>query len=93
MSLSRRNPRRDTVEPAIVEALQALGWTITRVSGKGAPDILARRQGHASGLPSGLCFGFEIKAEKGRRTKAQQESQWPILRSVDDALQAVGARS
>jgi hypothetical protein len=28
--------------------------------------------------------------EKGKQTEAQQETDWPILRTVDDALRALG---
>lgn len=76
--------KRDANEKAIRKALEALGADVTPVSGKGAPDILVRWQGH--------LWGFEVKSEKGKRTDAQSETQWPILRSVDEALQAIGCK-
>ena len=82
MSLSRRNPKRDANEKAICEALEAVGATITRISGVGAPDALARYQGR--------LYAFEIKSEKGRRTVAQEVTNWPIVRSVDEAFALIG---
>lgn len=74
--------RRDIAEKPIVEALQAVGAHVTRISGKGAPDLLVRFRGR--------LYAFEVKALKGKRTDAQRETQWPIVRCVDDALAAIG---
>ncbi len=78
--------RRDANERAIVEALQAVGCDVTRVSGEGAPDLLVRRSTWAAGS----CLGLEVKGRTGTRTKAQQGSQWPIVRTIGEALLAVG---
>lgn len=75
--------RRDSVEKSIVEALRAIGADVTPVSGKGAPDLLVRFRS--------ALWGFEVKAAKGARTAAQQRTQWPVIRSVDEALKAIGA--
>ncbi len=80
--------RRDSNEKAIVEALRKLGAHVTIISGEGAPDVLVR----LASMPAGLCWGFEMKSEKGKRTTAQKVSEWPILRSVDEALNAIGIR-
>jgi hypothetical protein len=70
--------KRDANEKDIVDALRKLGAHVTMISGEGAPDILVRFLG-------GL-WAFEIKAAKGRQTVAQAETSWPVIRSVDDAL-------
>ncbi len=70
--------KRDANEKVIVDALRKLGAHVTMISGEGAPDILVRFLG-------GL-WAFEIKAAKGKRTDAQDVTEWPIVRSVDDAL-------
>ena len=75
--------RRDANEKAIVEALEAVGAHVTRISGKGAPDLLVRYRGRLQ--------AFEVKSTQGKRTAAQQETGWPIVRSVDEALVAVDA--
>lgn len=75
--------RRDLAEKPIVEALEAVGAHVTRISGKGAPDILVRYQG--------ILRAYEVKSAKGKRTAAQEQTEWPILRSVDEALRAIGA--
>jgi hypothetical protein len=77
--------RRDINEKPITQALRAVGAHVTPISGKGAPDVLVRFQGR--------LWAFEIKAEKGKQTEAQQETDWPILRTVDEALAAIGATS
>lgn len=76
-----RAHRRDANEQAIVDALVAVGAHVTRLSGKGAPDILVKFRG---------LYAFEIKTKKGKRTDAQEDSQWPIVRSVEEALYAIG---
>jgi len=84
MSLHRRNPRRDANEPAIVDALERMGFSVSRVSGAGVPDLLVGK------WPSFLRM-VEIKVEKGRYTPAQVQwrQTWrgpaPItLRSLED---------
>lgn len=84
MSLHRRNPRRDANEPAIVDALLAAGATIYRLSGKGQPDLLVRFRG--------IWTPLEVKTTTGRLTKAQAAIDWPIVRSVEDALTAIGCQ-
>jgi Holliday junction resolvase len=76
--------RRDANEPAIVRALEAIGAHVTRISGEGAPDILVRYKG--------ILVAFEVKSAKGKRTEAQTETAWPIVRSVEDVLQQMGIR-
>lgn len=73
--------KRDANEKAIVKALEAAGCHVTRVSGKGAPDLLVRYHGQ--------LWGFEVKSATGKRTGAQEHTQWPILRSIDDAFAAL----
>lgn len=74
--------RRDVNEKPIREALEAIGATVTPISGKGAPDLLVRLRGH--------LWAFEVKSAKGQQTDAQELTDWPIVRSVEDALRAVG---
>ena len=74
--------RRDQNEPAIVEALKALGAKVWRISGPGAPDLLV--------LYGGSYHCLEVKTAKGKRTAAQEVSQFPVVRDVDEALKAVG---
>lgn len=76
--------RRDLNEPAIVQALRQIGADVLQVSGKGAPDLLVRWQGKV--------FGLEVKTATGKRTEAQEDSQWPIVRSPEEAIQAVTGR-
>lgn len=80
--------KRDANEGAIVKALEAVGAHVCRLSGRGAPDLLVR-------LPSaswGRLYAFEVKSGKGVRTEAQEATGWPIVRSVAEALEAVGVR-
>jgi len=83
--LARLNPKRDANEVAIVDVLEKRGYCVTRVSGKGVPDLVVGK--------GAFMTWVEVKAEKGTYTPAQivWRSRWrgpsPItLRSVSDAL-------
>lgn len=75
--------RRDANEKPIMEACRACGAHVTQVSGKGAPDLLVRFRGR--------LYAWEVKSGTGKRTDAQEETQWPIIRTTDEALKAIGA--
>jgi hypothetical protein len=74
--------KRDANEKDIVAALRAIGADVTQVSGVGAPDLLIRFRGQ--------LWGFEVKGGKGVLTKAQQETRWPVVRSVSEAFAVIG---
>ena len=74
--------RRDANEPAIVEALRGLGCEITYLGGFGCPDLLVRS-------PRGRWVPLEVKAPKGRLQASQRAIAWPIVRSVEEAVDAV----
>ncbi len=89
----RRNPKgqvmrvgqtrkRDAAEKAIVAALRAVGAHVTPISGKGAPDLLIRFRGR--------LWAFEVKSPTGTLTEAQALSEWPIIRTVGEALATIG---
>jgi hypothetical protein len=93
--LARHNARRDQNETIIVEALEARGFHVDRISGAGIPDLIVSK----SGLMKQGCGAtrhmwlVEIKKPKGTYTPKQ--IQWrsrfqgpsPItLRTVDEAL-------
>jgi hypothetical protein len=79
--------KRDAAEGPIVDALRAVGAQVFRVSAPGAPDLFVRYRGAWSAL--------EVKTGKGRTTAAQDKAgagrEWPLVRTVDEALIAVGA--
>lgn len=77
--------KRDAGEGAIVKALEAVGATVFKVSGKGVPDLFVARRG--------AWYALEVKSKTGTLTPAQQ---WPdagvsIVRNVEQALRAIGA--
>lgn len=90
MSLHRRNPKRDAVEPLIVDALVARGFHVDRVSAPGFPDLVVSKRG-----PNGSrhVWFIEVKQPKGRytpkqitwRSKWQGPQPWTI-RTVEEAL-------
>lgn len=82
MSLHRRNARRDANEKALLADLRRCGVEVWRLSGDGLPDVLTRYKGRYE--------VFEVKTEKGRRTKKQAEIPWPIVRSFSEAAQVIG---
>jgi hypothetical protein len=82
-----RRHRRDTAEKPIVDGLRARGYVVSRVGGKGLPDIIVRQKGQRDAA----AWCFEVKTGNAERTDAQEFTQWPIVRTVEDALQAIGA--
>lgn len=81
--------KRDSNEPAIVDALRRCGAYVMAASIPGGPDLLVLWQGAVY-----LC---ECKTRHGRPTKAQiatDQQGWPIfvVRTVEDALRVLGVR-
>lgn len=90
MSIHRRAAKRDGNERLIVEALRQVGATVQQLSVKGAPDLLVGFRART--------YLLETKTNKGRLTPAQVEWRlwWSghevtVVRSVDEALRAIGA--
>lgn len=92
MSLHRRNPRRDENEPEITEALRSIGAMVEQNSAKGRPDLHVIYRGQVREI--------EVKGKNGKLTPAQKEYHAralehgyviPIVRTIDEALQAIGA--
>lgn len=92
MSLQRYAAKRDLAEPAIVAALERIGCFVERLSSHGMPDLLVGYRG--------VFRLLEVKTgkRKARGTQAAtitalQRMNLPVyvVRSVDDALQAIGA--
>ena len=63
MSIHRRATKRDANEKPIVDALEAVGAVVTRLSSDGVPDIMC--------LWRGAITLLEIKSPKGRLTPSQ----------------------
>lgn len=84
MSLNRYAAKRDLNEKAIVQALQAAGAKVWKISGKGCPDLLVWFGG--SWMP------VEVKSATGRLTKAQAAPLWPVVRDVESMLTALGLK-
>ena len=83
VSLSRRNPRRDGNEPALVKLLEQLGASWRPLSAKGAPDGLVGWQFRT--------YLVEIKQPNGKLTADQKRwaEGWRggavhILRTAED---------
>lgn len=73
--------RRDAIESAVIEALNAYGWATYQVNGRALPDILC--------FKGRRCVALGIKSgEKARLTPSERDSPppWPIVRSVVEAL-------
>lgn len=73
--------KRDKSEKDIIQVLEAMGCQVWQLSGTGNPDLLVKR--------AGRFYAFEVKSGKGKLTANQDARNWPILRSVDDALDAM----
>jgi len=83
MSYRRRagGGRRDGNEQAIVQALRQMGATVWFIGGTGNPDLLV--------LFRGFFTPLETKRPKGTLTKNQQDIPWPVVRTPEEAMQAV----
>ncbi|HEU4431092.1 MAG TPA: hypothetical protein VFT98_20205 [Myxococcota bacterium] len=86
----RRAARRDNAEPAIVAALVRLGCHVLPISSPGAPDLLVGWRSRT--------YLLEVKTGRGKRTPLQEQlaGLWNggplvLVRTVDEALRAVGA--
>lgn len=76
--------KRDLNEPEIVAALRSVGAQVWHVSGTGLPDVLVWfRQ---------RFFVLECKSARGKLTKAQAAIIWPVVRTPEEALIAIGAQ-
>jgi Holliday junction resolvase len=74
--------RRDTIEPEIIKALRAHGWTVQQCGGRGLPDLLCIKAGF-------ITMNLEVKSGiNAKLTKAQRAngSVWPLVHDVDEAL-------
>lgn len=75
------NLKRDIAEKPIVAALRQVGAEVWRVTGTGCPDVLVRYRA--------VLYAAEIKTGTAKETKNQ--GAFPIWRTPDDALRAIGA--
>lgn len=81
--------KRDANEAEIVRALRDIGATVIHLSAPSVPDLLVGWRE--------ATFLLEVKAAKGTLTEPEQDffdtwrGQAAIVRSVDDALRAIGA--
>lgn len=74
--------RRDANERAIVDALRKVGAEVWYVSGCGLPDLLVRHRGR--------YLVAEVKTATGALTEYQ--GAFPVWRTVEDALHALGVQ-
>jgi hypothetical protein len=97
---ARLNARRDGNERLIIDALEARGFQVTQINGKGVPDLLVSRrmplEPDEDVRPTDTVARMwlvEIKQPKGKLNAAQQiwHERWRgpkpiVLRTVEDAL-------
>lgn len=74
--------RRDANEPEIIQALEAIGAQVWQISGQTVPDLLVWFHGRPVVL--------EVKTATGKQKPSQVGTPWPIVRSVNEALVALG---
>lgn len=74
--------RRDSNEPQIIDGLRAIGCRVYQISGANLPDLL-------------VCYRHRwmplaVKTKTGALTESEQAGvPWPIVRSLDEAMQAI----
>lgn len=85
----RQAAKRDTNEAEIVAALRQMGATVQHLSAPGVPDLLVGFRGNN--------YLLEVKTAKGKLTEPEHawfegwRGQCVIVRSVEEALQQIGA--
>ena len=82
MSLSRRNPKRDTIEKDCIAALRAVGAEVWPLSGKGIGDLLIRYRG--------VLTCLELKSGKAGKLTPHQGA-FPVARCAEECLIEIGA--
>ena len=90
MSLKRRAARRDLNEREVIVALKAVGASVVQISETGAPDLLVGFRGQTHLLE---CKGMKGKLtdDQLRWHKAWEGRQVSVVRTVEEALQLIGA--
>ena len=84
--VKRYAAKRDSNEQPIIQALRAIGATVQQTD---FCDLIVGYHGQN--------FLLEVKAKRGRLTKSQKrliddwQGQYAIVRSIDEALQVIGA--
>ena len=98
MSIFRRDAKRDANEEAIADALLAVGASVTRISAKGAPDLLVGFRGETTLMEVKRAPGPKGGTSRGKLTNDQIEwrGAWRgrppvIVRTPAEALAAIGA--
>lgn len=76
--------RRDANESVILHALEAMGVQTWQLSGRAIPDVLCWFRNRP--------FVFEVKTSTGKQQPAQVGTPWPIVRSVQEAMEVVMPR-
>lgn len=93
----RRAAHRDAAEPVIVQALESVGASVTKLSAKGVPDLLVGYQGATFLLevktPGASKGGSNAKANSGQ---AEWRAAWrggvvAVVETPAQALRAIGA--
>jgi hypothetical protein len=95
-----RQAKRDASEPAIIETLEALGYSVLRLSVKDGPDLIAAKAwdwSSANRYKPDVLF-IECKTGKAKLKPGQQKfaERWPVkvylFRTPEDVLEALGGR-
>jgi hypothetical protein len=83
--IPRYKAQRDATEPLIVTAFEQMGFSVTRLSANGLPDLLLSRAGE--------WHLIECKAGRNGLNKAQNvfhdaaRAPIPIIRTVEQAVE------
>lgn len=78
------NKRRDSNEGEIRKALHAIGAQTWQINGRKLPDLIV--------LFRGRWFPLGVKTQTGSLRPGEADAPWPLVRSVEQALAAVGVR-
>lgn len=86
---------RDKSEPAIVDALKAVGAHVLKLNGKGVPDLLVFFRGTWTPLEVKTPKKDRLRGNLDPFTAAQKDvlavAPYAVVMTPDEALRAVGA--
>lgn len=84
MSLHRYAAKRDENEPQVVRVLEACGWKVEKLSGKGVPDLLCGWHRKM------MLVEVKMPGEKLNDVQEKWHAAWPgevqIVHDVHEAL-------
>lgn len=86
MRIGGAGKRRDASEPAIIDALEACGWSVQQLHIPDGPDLLCGAYGSFIGIAEVKSGRGTVRDGQGKWHRTWRGAPVRLLRTVDDAL-------